>query len=268
MPSPAATLGIIAGAGEWPAILARAGQEQGRKVFVLAISDNADEAVVADLAHEWIGLGQVGKAISILKREGCEDVVMAGPVKRVSLKSIKLDWRATKLLPQALKAKGDDGLLSLLVKELESEGFQVIGPDHIIGDLLAPLGAVGALSPDPEQLADIARGIAVVAALGALDVGQAVIVQQGFVLGVEAAEGTDGLIERCAALHRDGSGGVLIKISKPGQNRHVDLPTIGVDTITKASAAGLAGIAIEAGGALIVDRDGVARTADEGKSVV
>ena len=102
-----------------------------------------------------------------------------------------------------------------------------------------------------------------VGALGALDIGQAVIVQQGHVLGVEAAEGTDRLIERCAGLRLDGEGGVLVKIAKPGQERRIDLPTIGTATVAAAAAAGLRGIAVEAGGALVVDPDRLAAAADE-----
>lgn len=258
-----AKLGIIAGGGNWPLVLAKAGQEQGREVFLLALIDNADEAAVGGLPHEWIGMGSVGKAISLLKRERCQDVVMAGPITRPSLGSLKVDWRGAKLLPKVLKAKGDDEILSLLLAELESEGFRPVGADDIIAGLLAPRGAVGSLSPDAGQDTDIARGVEVAGALGLLDVGQAVVVQQGFVLGVEGAEGTNALVMRCRDLQREGPGGVLVKITKPGQDRRVDLPTIGLETVKSAAAAGLSGIAVEAGGALIADREAVARAADD-----
>ena len=160
------------------------------------------------------------------------------------------------------RALGDDGLLSALVRALEDEGFRMVGADDVVSDLLAPQGPLGAVAPEAEAKADIALGIDVALALGALDVGQAVVVQQGLVLGVEAAEGTDALIERCGGLRRAGPGGVLVKVKKPGQDRRVDLPTIGVSTVTAAAAAGLSGIAVEAGGTLVMDRSAVAETAD------
>jgi len=120
---------------------------------------------------------------------------------------------------------------------------------------------LGALRPDTHAEADIERGLAVARAIGALDVGQAVIVQQGLVLGVEAIEGTDALIERCAALRREGAGGVLVKVEKPGQERRADRPVIGPRTVALAAAAGLSGIAIEAEATIVIDRDEVVRAA-------
>jgi DUF1009 family protein len=116
--------------------------------------------------------------------------------------------------------------------------------------------------PDAEAELDIAHGLHIVRALGALDIGQAAVVQQGLVLGVEAIEGTDALLQRCAALRRDGPGGVLVKVEKPGQERRADRPVIGPETVAKAAAAGLRGIAAEAGIVLVVDRDELVRRAD------
>jgi DUF1009 family protein len=161
------------------------------------------------------------------------------------------------------RAFGDDGLLSAVVKELEAEGFRVIGADDVFESLRTPLGPCGRLAPDDAALVDIDRGIEVVRAIGQLDVGQAVVVQQGVVLGVEAIEGTDALLDRCAVVRRSGRGGVLVKIAKPGQEHRVDLPTIGPGTITRAISAGLRGIALEAHRSLIIDRAAVIRAADE-----
>jgi DUF1009 family protein len=125
-----------------------------------------------------------------------------------------------------------------------------------------PEGALSALLPDAQALSDIARGVAVVQALGALDIGQAAVVQQGMVLGVEAIEHTDALLARCGELRREGPGGVLVKCAKPGQERRADLPTIGVSTVANAHAAGLRGIAVEAGATLVLDRAAVGAEAD------
>jgi hypothetical protein len=257
-------LGILAGGGQLPARVIEACRATGRNFFVLAFEGQTDAATVADTAHAWVRLGAVGEALSRLKEAGVREVVMAGPVKRPSLDTLRPDWRGALFLAKVgARAFGDDGLLSAVVGELEAEGFRVIGADDVFESLRTPPGPCGAHRPDPAAETDIKRGVSVAQALGRLDVGQAVVVQQGVVLGVEAIEGTDALIERCAALRRTGPGGVLVKISKPGQERRVDLPTIGVDTVLRGAASGLRGIALEAGRSLIIDRAAVARTADQ-----
>jgi DUF1009 family protein len=159
-------------------------------------------------------------------------------------------------------ALGDDKLLSVLIAEIESEGFNVVGADDILHDLLVAEGVLGRHRPDDIAQSDIARGVEVARALGAVDVGQAVVVQQGIVLGVEAIEGTDALIARAAAVRREGPGGVLVKIKKPGQERRADLPTIGRSTVDAAAGAGLRGIAVEAGATLVIGRETLVAAAD------
>jgi UDP-2,3-diacylglucosamine hydrolase len=256
-------LGIIAGRGDWPRRLADACAGQGRDCFVIALNGFCEAELLGDLDHVWVDLGAVGKTLKSLKQEGCEDVVMAGPIDRPSLSTVKPDMRALKLMPKLLKARGDNGLLSVLVEEFESEGFVVVGIDDVMENVLADIGAMGRVQPDETQQADIHRGIDVVKGLGALDVGQAAIVQQGFVLGVEAAEGTDALITRCANMQRPGSAAVLVKMAKPHQDRRADLPTIGLRTIKAAVQAGLAGIAVEEDNVIIVEREAVIEAANE-----
>jgi DUF1009 family protein len=264
MPNPP-KLGIIAGRGALPGLLAQKCRETGRPVFVMAIEGEADPTTLpAGIDHAWTRMGAAGAAIKRLKREGVVELVMAGGVRRPSLMSLRPDWRAARMYARiGLRALGDDGLLSSVIKELESEGFTLVGLDSVLTDALARPGYYGRYRPDRQAEVDINHGFAVVAALGALDIGQAAIVQQGIVLGVEALEGTDALIERCGQLRREGPGGVLIKARKPGQERRADLPTIGPTTIEHAAAAGLRGIAIEAGGGLVVDLPGVIRLADQ-----
>ena len=256
-------LGIIAGRGDWPRRLADACAQQERGCFVVALEGFCDVAKLGDLEYIQVGLGSVGKTLKALKQHECEDVVLAGPIDRPALSSVKPDLRAMKLMPKLLKAQGDDGLLSVLVEEFESEGFRVVGIDDVMTDILAGAGAMGRISPDEQQMKDIQRGAEVVRALGALDVGQAVVVQQGFVLGVEAAEGTDGLIERCGPMKRPGSAPVLVKMSKPDQDRRADLPTIGLQTMQEALRAGFAGIAVENGGVIVAERESLIQAADE-----
>lgn len=257
-------LGIIAGQGALPARIIEHCRRTGRAFFVLALKDQTDPAILGGTAHVWTRLGAAERAIEELRRARAEEVVFAGAVTRPSLGALRPDRRGARLLARVARSGlGDDGLLSTLVQELEDEGFRVVGADDILGEIVAREGAYGARVPDRQARADIALGVGVARALGALDVGQAVVVQQGAVLGVEAMEGTDALIARCGALRREGPGGVLVKVRKPFQERRVDLPTVGETTVAAAAAAGLEGIAVEAGGALIVDPEAVARKADE-----
>lgn len=259
----AAKLGIIAGGGVLPRLLIAAAHAAGRPVFVLALEGHCEPATTVDVEHGWIRLGQGGSGIDLLKRAGVAELVMAGPVKRPSLLELRPDLRTAQFLARiGRRAFGDDGLLGAVVRELESEGFSITAADALLADLLVPAGPLGRLQPDAAAEIDIERAVAAVLALGALDIGQAAIVQQGVVLGVEAAEGTDELIRRCGPLKLDGPGGVLVKMSKPGQERRVDLPTIGTATVSAAAGAGLRGIAVEAGRAHVIDRPAVSAAAD------
>lgn len=257
-------LGIIAGQGELPSRIIEACREAGREFFVVAIEGQADPESVAGTPHMWSRLGAADTAFAKLREVAAEEVVLAGAVRRPSLGALRPDLRTARFLARlARSALGDDGLLSAVVKEFEEAGFRVVGPDDILGSMVAETKTYGRNAPDVLAESDIETGVRVARALGALDIGQAVIVQQGIILGVEAIEGTDRLIARCGALRREGSGGVLVKLKKPGQERRVDLPTIGPRTVAAAAAAGLRGIAVEAGGSLIVDPAAVAAKADE-----
>lgn len=256
-------LGIVAGQGALPARIIAACRETGRAFFVIALDGQTDPAVVTGTPHVWMRLGAAEAAIRKLREAGAEEVVLAGAVTRPSLRALRPDLRGARLLSRAARrGLGDDGLLGAVVAELEDEGFRVIGADDILGDMVAEERVYGAQAPDEQARADIALGARTARALGGLDIGQAVVVQHGVVLGVEAIEGTDALIRRCGGLQREGPGGVLVKVKKPSQERRVDLPTIGVGTVDAVAAAGLRGIAVEAGGALIVDPEAVVRRAD------
>lgn len=256
-------LGILAGGGALPAMLAAAVAGSGRGVFLVAFEGQTDPATVAGFPHLWSRFGAAGTVIERLKREGVGEVVFAGPVRRPSLGELMPDWRTARFLARiGTRAFGDDGLLRAVVRELEEDGFRVVGLHELLNDLLTTPGPVGTLTPDAAARRDIARAVEVARGLGALDVGQGAVVQQGIVLAVEAVEGTDAMLGRCAALARPGLGGVLVKVRKPQQDRRLDLPTIGATTVANAHTAGLRGIAVEAGGSLIVDRTGVAEAAD------
>ena len=259
-------LGIIAGSGELPRTIMRACDEMGRPYFVLAMQDAADEETIAMAgdAHASVRLGAIGKAIDILHSNGVSELVMAGKVTRPKLTSIRPDLKGSKLLARigGQLLSGDNELLSSIVAFLEEEGFRISGADDIVRDLLAPEGMIGTIYPDKRAQGDIEVGARIAREIGKLDIGQAVIVQNGQVLGIEAIEGTDELIRRCAPLKLEANGGVLVKVKKPQQEKRVDLPTIGVATVERIAECGFAGIAIEAGASLIVSRREVARRAD------
>jgi DUF1009 family protein len=256
-------LGIIAGSGRLPHCLIEACKAQGRPFFVLALEGDADPADFADAPHAAVRIGAAAEGLQRLREAGVREIVMAGAVRRPSLVSLRPDWRTAKFFARiGYRALGDDGLLKAVIKELEGEGFTVVGVDQLLGGNLARAGLLGRHQPDGQAQADIEHGRAVATMLGAADVGQAVIVQQGLVLGLEAIEGTDALIERCAGLRREGPGGVLVKMAKPQQERRADLPTIGAETVVHAARAGLRGIAVEAGATLILDRPLAVETAD------
>ena len=254
-------LGILAGWGSLPGQLVAACQASGRDYFVIGFNGETDRQ---DLEPDaWVDVAAVGRTLGLLREAGCREVVLAGPIRRPSLTSLRPDRRGAKLMVKLLRAGGgDDAILSTVVAELESEGFRVVGSDDLVSALTVPPGPLGRHRPDERSERDIGLGVAVLRALGELDVSQAAVVHQGRVLGIEAAEGTDALLERCRALREDGGGGVLVKLPKPGQERRVDLPTIGSATVEMAAGSGLAGIAIEAGGVLILDREQAVQAAD------
>jgi UDP-2,3-diacylglucosamine hydrolase len=264
MVEPPGTLGILAGGGPFPGQVAAAACDAGRDVFIIGFEDFAEPSVIGGYNHEYVRLGAAGRTLALLRAHHCRELVLVGPVKRPSLLDLRPDFEGTKILARIGRAawSGDDGLLAAVVRVLAEEGFAIVGAHEIITGAVAPRGALGAVSPDDQARADIARGVAVVRALGPLDIGQGCVVQQGFVLAVEAAEGTDRMLARVGELAVPGAGGVLVKLVKPGQERRADMPTIGPRTIVAAAAAGLRGVACEAGGTLLTDRDACVAEAD------
>jgi DUF1009 family protein len=257
-------LGILAGGGPLPGRVAAAAAAAGRPVFLVGLEGYAEPAVLAPFSHDWARLGAAGRILALLRGRGCRDLVLVGPVRRPSLLDLRPDAEGARLLARIGRAAfaGDDGLLAAVVRVLADEGFSVLGAHEVLTEAVAPRGLLGRHAPDAQALADIGRGTAVAAALGAADVGQGCVVQQGIVLAVEAIEGTDAMLARAAGLARPGPGGVLVKLVKPGQERRADLPTIGPATVRAATAAGRRGIACEAGGTLLTDRAALVAAAD------
>jgi DUF1009 family protein len=258
------TLGIIAGGGNLPGQVAAAARASGRDVFIAAIDGFAEPEIVAGFEHRFFRLGAIGAIRQALREHGCAEVVMIGPVKRPSLLALRPDAEGAKLLAKIGRAAfaGDDGLLAAIIRVLSEDGFRVLGAHDIMTDMLGPSGLLTQTAPDAAAMADVERGVRVLKIIGPADVGQACVVQQGIVLAMEAVEGTDAMLERIPGLARPGPGGVLVKLAKTGQDRRADLPTLGGQTIQNAISAGLRGIAFEAGGTILTDRQEMIAAAD------
>jgi hypothetical protein len=263
-------LGIIAGGGRLPCVIAEAAAAKGLDLHIVGIRGEARDDIER-FPHTWVKWGEVGKLFAALDGKGCRDLVIIGGVTRPDLANIKFDLGAVRNLPfiVSLGIGGDDHVLSKVVRFLESKGYRVHGADDVAPELLAREGKLGEKGPSAEDRVDIQTGFRVVNALGRLDVGQAAVVANGYVLAVEAAEGTDAMLARCAELRKIGRikqrdrSGVLVKAPKPGQEERVDLPTIGPETVRKAAAAGLAGIAVAAGHVLIAERSATIEAANQ-----
>jgi DUF1009 family protein len=263
-------LGLIAGGGELPRAIAHSARDAGRAVFVIGIIGSLGEDWVQDFPHEFLSPGEPGRIIKALKGAGTSQVLFAGRVDRPKFSDLKLDAKGMLLLPRAIAAakKGDDALLRFIVGICEDEGLTAISVADAAPGLVCTEGPLGRVTPHPEHRADIERAFAIVHALGALDVGQAAVVCEGLALAVEAAEGTDAMLARIAGLRESLRGtaaksrGVLVKALKPTQDAKTDMPVVGVQTVRNAHAAHLAGIALEAGASLILDKAAVAAEAD------
>lgn len=253
-----AKLGILAGQGQLPRQLIDACRQSRRPFFVLAFQDQTDPETVEGTEHAWIRLGAAGEGLNLLSAAGVRQLVMAGAIRKPSLPSLKPDQRTRQFLKRlAWGSLGDDGLLRLVIRELEEEGFGVVGAHEILSEILAPHGVLGQVAPASGVDEDLALGARAAMALGFADTGQAVVVGGGRIIGTEDHYGTRALIEAVAE-----PGAILVKMGKPQQERRADLPTIGPETVAQCAAAGYAGIAVEAGNALILERERTIAAAD------
>lgn len=256
-------LGLIAGGGGLPLAIAASCREEGRPVHVIRLRGMTDPGL-GEFDGEDAGLAELGRCVKALRRASCEAVCFAGVVQRPDFAALTPDLAALKYLPAVISAagKGDDALLRAILAVFEKEGFRVEGVGEAGRGLLLAEGPLGAAAPDAAGLAEIAVGLEAARQLGLTDVGQGVIVRGGQVLAREDHGGTDAMLTRFAAQAPPGRGGTLVKAAKPRQDRRVDLPTIGVQTLEKAATAGLAGVVGEAGATLVVDKAAVRTAAD------
>jgi len=265
-----APLAIICGGGNFPHAVADAVAASGRRIILFGLTGWADPAAMARYPHHWARLGQFGRFRRLARAEGCREVVFIGSLVRPSIGQLRPDLTTLRLLPRivALFRGGDDHLLTGIARIFEEQGFRLLGAHEVAPEILVPEGTLGRHRPLARDLADIEHGLKLIAAIGPFDVGQAVVIADGRVIAVEAAEGTDAMLARVADMRRAGRivlpehVGVLIKATKAGQDRRLDLPSVGASTVAAAAAAGLAGIAVEAKGAITDDLEKLIRAAD------
>lgn len=270
MTSPLKTLGIIAGAGGLPYEVCSACEASGTEVTVIAVHDDVDPRLMDGRDSLRLSMGQAGTIVKELQKRRIHDLVMIGRVQRPTLSDIKPDFKTAKFFARiAFKTLGDDGLLTAVRRELERDGFTLHGAHQLAPNLLMPAGVLGACEPQEQDHATIEAGIQAAQKLGAEDKGQSVIAQNGEILGLEDAKGTDALMERCNAIQKaDTRGGILVKTAKPHQDLDMDMPTIGLHTVQKAHECGYVGIAVEAGKTLVADRESLVSFADQHKIFV
>lgn len=264
-------LAIIAGGGLLPRYVADAARARGERPYILALTNESGEDW-SGFDHEIISIGNYAGIGTAFRKNGIGRAVLSGWVRRrPEWRDIHAPFRMLLAIPSVVRTLikgGDDAVLKMVIRLIEAEGVRVVGAHEIVPDLLGSEGPLGRVAPDKDAEADIAAAAAAALALGRLDVGQGAVAVGGRVVALEGAEGTDAMLERVAALRATGRisqrrKGVLVKLCKPGQDMRADLPAIGIETLHRARAAGLAGIAVEAGRSLVLERGAIIAEADE-----
>ncbi|RWE75491.1 UDP-2,3-diacylglucosamine diphosphatase LpxI [Mesorhizobium sp.] len=260
--APGSKVGIIAGGGSLPVEVADGLVKHGFAPFIIIAAGEVDrEADFAAYDQEKLALEEIGRLFPLLRRQGITHLVLAGEIKRrPRLSKIRPTFGLLAIIPLVVRAlrRGDDGLLKMLTRALETRGVKVVGAHEIVPELTAGEGTLTATGPNKSDWRDIEAARKAAKAIGALDIGQAAIAIGGRAVALEGIEGTAGLLDRMRDLRGHGrlagkARGVLVKCAKPGQELRADLPTIGPQTVEAAHAAGLAGIAVEAGRSLILE---------------
>ncbi|MHC1718194.1 MAG: LpxI family protein [Acidaminococcaceae bacterium] len=257
------TLGLLSGIGHLPVDVAQSAKGMGYRVVAIGVVPGVDPDLAGSVDTYYdIHIGKLGKIINTLKKNNVTKVTMIGKVTKEILYSegaIIPDFRAIKLLT-SLPDRKDDTIMNAIVKELEDEKMEVMNQTLLIQPLLPAPGVLSKRQPTAAELEDIEFGFQVAKEIGRLDIGQTVVVKNKAVMAVEAIEGTDACILRGGAL---GKEAIVAKTAKPAQDNRFDMPSVGVRTIESMIAAGAAGIVMEAGRTLLVERERTLALADE-----
>jgi DUF1009 family protein len=272
-----APLGLLAGWGRFPIVVAEKAQSLGTPVFCVGIKHEADPTLANQVeGFAWSGLARLGRIIRLFKNAGCKRIVMCGKIHKY--RYIYAPWRAISLVPDLrcvrfwyrrnIRDRKDDTLMLALIDEFKQDGMEFGSALDFYPDLLAPEGVLTRRRPTPSEQADISFGWEMAKEMGRLDVGQSVCVKEKNVLAIEAIEGTDACIKRAGDLCPSG-GFTVVKVAKPQQDMRFDVPTIGLFTIDNVIKSGATTLAIEAGKTIVLDREAVIDMADRyGVSIV
>ena len=257
-------LGIIAGNGEFPLILARAARQQGLHVIAAAFEGetNTDIQQAADEV-EWVRIGQLDKLSKAFTSRQVTRAVMAGGITPGNLfKNLSLDFRMM-MVAAKLKVRNAESIFGAIAEELGKDGVALLDPRPFLGEHVPAAGTLTRRKLDREQEEDVAFGLKIAKAVSALDIGQTVVVKQGTVLAVEGFEGSDECIKRGGALAGEKGGAVVVKVSKPNQDFRFDIPCVGTRTIESCAAGKVAVLAVEAGSTLFLDKEQVIAAAEK-----
>lgn len=251
-------LALFAGQGELPEVVAAKLQEPP---LVCALHGFAPDKIDVDV---WFRLETLGSFLADMAARGVSEICFAGAISRPPFDPSALDAATLPLVPVLQKAllSGDDGALRAVVGLFESRGITVRAAHDIVPGLLPAKGVLTRANPDASDKADATRGAQIVQAMASVDIGQACIVARGQALAVEGVFGTDWMLASLSARPAGTTGGILFKAPKSGQDRRIDMPTIGPSTISGAVAAGLRGLVLEAGGVMVLDRIAVIKACD------
>lgn len=260
-------LGIIAGRGSLPYLIANNYTKQGGNCYIAAIKDEADIDQIKNFEYKVFKIGMVGEAIRYFKDNEVQNIIFIGGINRPNFKNLAVDKIGGLLLFKIVgqKIRGDDSLLKIVADFFENYGFKVISSNEIYKNQQFDTNIITVAHPSNLNKNDIELGINILNHLSPFDIAQSVIVESGYILGIEAAEGTDNLIVRCADLRKKLHGGVLVKIPKLGQDNRLDMPTIGPNTIKNLAKYNYTGVAIQKNNVIIVEEELTIKLADEHK---
>jgi hypothetical protein len=255
-------VGLIAGEGDFPRLVAEAARDRGMKLVLASVERPAqDLREYGSVFYGDFRIDEGERLLGVLKEHGVRRVLMAGavPKKKMIGGAFQPDALTSRVLA-GLKEKGDDRILRAVSAVLGANGIRVMSPAGLLAERLVPRGVLTRRAPDAREERDVRLGLRIARELGRLDVGQAVVVKDGAVVAVEALEGTDEMLRRAGAL--GARGGVLVKVSKPGQDLRFDMPVTGPGTVDAAAAAGVTVLALEARKSLLLHREEAVARAD------
>lgn len=260
--------GLIAGNGRFPFLVAEGARKAGHALAVVAIREEADpriETVAEDVA--WVGIGKLGRMISIFRERGVDRVMMAGQVKHVQLFSGAIpDLKMIKML-WGLPRRNTDALIGGIADEMARSGIELIDSTYFVKDLLAEDGVLTKRRPGRSEMADIEYGLKIAREIARLDLGQTIVVRGAACVAIEAMEGTDAVIRRAGELAKGKL--TVVKVAKPDQDMRFDVPVVGLPTVEAMISAGASCLCVTSGRTLIFDREEMLGLADEnGLSIV